>query len=160
MSAVNVVSRVPVIAMTLSFVSLLLMACSEVEEVAAPAPTAIQTIQSSPGILSETEATSAARDHAAYLIQDRPVGESFAELKTYAEASAILAGGMDPDPPRPGAPVWVVTLKGLFYEPSGPAPDEDSGVSPPRQPGCSLITVLVDDASGDYIRLTFQAATG
>jgi len=135
--------------------SVLAVSCSEAQEAELEAP----SIQITSGSLSNESAVNAAKNHAAYLIQDRPVEEAVAERTSYAEASTIVPGGMESNPRPRDSVVWVVTLRGRFYEPSGP-PLPDKPATSEKQPTCSVVTVLVDDATGDYIRLTFEPSTG
>jgi len=115
--------------------------------------------------LTEDEAVETAFTYSGHLIQDRNIQRTTAHHTTYAEAYDIL----DFDTPLPGSarpsgetPVWIVTFKGMFYEPQGPAPDPI--VTPkPLEPACSEVVVLIPDGaepdSPDFwSELTFRAA--
>ena len=83
----------------------------------------------------------------AALIGEDEVQETTAFYTTYGGAYDTLGF----ETPLPGSarpsgetPVWVVTFKGMFYEPQGPRPDPT--VTPrPRKPACSEVVVLIPD---------------
>ena len=115
--------------------------------------------------LTEDEAVEAAFNYGGHLIQDREIQRTTAHYTTYAAAYDIL----DFDTPLPGSgrlpgetPVWIVTFKGMFYEPQGPAPDPT--VTPkPREPACSEVIVLIpdgveSDSPNFWSELTFRPA--
>jgi len=53
--------------------------------------------------------------------------------------------------------VWTVIFKGLFYEPSGPAP-LPTDTPRPRERVCAEVTVWVTDSTGGAGSLTFGRA--
>ena len=97
--------------------------------------------------LTEDEAVETAFTYGGHLTQDRKIQRTTTHYTTYAAAYDVL----DFDTPLPGSarpsgetPVWVVTFKGMFYEPQGPAPDPP--VTPrARKPACSEVVVLIPD---------------
>ncbi len=101
--------------------------------------------------MSEEEAIEAGRAVASHIIGDSPVQEATAEMTTWAGAHARLADrGVEKEsrsPDNPGLPlddtaVWLVILKGIFYEPQGPPI-----LTPPPEPEpiCAEIVVLMID---------------
>ena len=101
----------------------------------------------SPAVLSRGDAIEAALQRASGLIGEDEVQETTAFYTTYGGAYDALGF----ETPLPGSarpsgetPVWVVTFKGMFYEPQGPRPDPT--VTPrPRKPACSEVVVLIPD---------------
>lgn len=94
---------------------------------------------------------------AGHLIQDSPVQEATARLTTYGEALEDL-GWDRPKPysqhPSEDTIVWLVMLKGMFYEPQGPPPLTPR---PPAEPTCSELTIIYFDPEashgGDWLSL-------
>ncbi len=88
---------------------------------------------------------------ATHIIQDSAVQQASARFTTYAaalaEADLHPSAGLRPDDTL----VWLVRLKGLFYEPTPPS------VPPSEQPACSQLTILIDD-SGELITLVLAPA--
>ncbi len=90
--------------------------------------------------LSEEEAIQIATNRAGLLIQDSTPQQIKAELT-----------------PPGTTPVWSVTFKGMFYEPSGPLAPPPA-TPRPREPVCSEIVVFIRDSTGEPRTLTFRDA--
>jgi hypothetical protein len=150
------------VAFGVALVCLLAPACSDAREgQLSEEPT---TAPESPGVglgvggsgarLSRDGAISAAKAHAQHLIQDAEVLSADVSEPTIGNDEVV--GG---DPGTQGADaVWVVKLTGLFREPPGPPPAPGDVVLP-VEPTCSVITVLVDDSTGNYLQLTFERSS-
>jgi hypothetical protein len=102
-----------------------------------------------PVTVSADEAVDAAREQAAYIIQDGEVRRSSVELASFGQAlrkmSAHPNSGWDPD-----ACVWLVILDGFFY---APGPGSDTGS---RGLTCGRIGVAIRPDTGQYLHITFQ----
>jgi hypothetical protein len=151
----------PVGMSALCVLAIAVLGCSEPAEEIVPSTQASLTqespAQDAKALLTPEAAITVGQSDAAHLTQDRPIDASSAELRTYAGVSGIIPVS-DPNPRPADARIWLVTLKGRFYEPSGP-PIADATPSI-REPICSVITVLVDDAARSGIGLTFEPSTG
>jgi hypothetical protein len=94
------------------------------------------------------EAVDTGISQSAHIIQDGTVDRSTARMMTYSAALDVLGsstGNLD----HPGTRcAWLVTLEGMFYEPSGPAG------GPPRQKVCGRIDLILPESGGDYSDLT------
>ena len=111
-----------------------------------------------PPRLSEDEVIAAAIQQASHIIQDTAAQEASARYTTYVQALAE-AGLQKPEPPTRAddSPVWLVRLKGLFYEPPGPAPVPHQ-TPRPAQATCSELIILLDDSTGQYFDLTLRTS--
>jgi hypothetical protein len=119
----------------------------------------------SPAVLSRDDAIDAALQAASGLIGEDETQETAAFYTTFGGAYEAL----DFDTPLPGSarppgetPVWVVTFKGMFYEPQGPGP-EPTVTPKPREPTCSEVVVLIPDgvepdSPDSWSELTFRPA--
>jgi hypothetical protein len=134
---------------------LLVGACSSVEE----AGLEPEASQPATRLLSQDRAITAAIGHASHLIRDGEIRQTGAESLTYGDASARIPGATRPQPIPADKPVWIITLKGLFYEPAGPPPLPGESSNSVTVPTCGVIRVLIDDSTGDYIRLTYESAS-
>ena len=118
-----------------------------------------------PAVLARDEAIDAALQRASGLIGEDEIQQTTAFYTTYDGAYEALGF----ETPLPGSarpsgenPTWVVTFKGMFYEPQGPPPGP-SETRGPREPTCSEVIVLIPDSvePGDpdaWSELTFRAA--
>ncbi|HLA18404.1 MAG TPA: hypothetical protein VJ253_03705 [Dehalococcoidia bacterium] len=119
----------------------------------------------SPAVLSRDDAIDAALQRASGLIGEDEIQETTAFYTTYGGAYEALGF----ETPLPGSarpsgetPVWVVTFKGMFYEPQGPRP-EPTVTPKAREPTCSEVVVLISDgvepnSPDSWSELTFRPA--
>jgi hypothetical protein len=124
--------------------ALLLLSCASDGDADPVAPAACESTV--PVTVSADEAVDAAREQAAYIIQDGEVRRSSVELASFGQAlrkmSAHPNSGWGPD-----ACVWLVILDGLFYAP-GPGAGSDTGS---RGPTCGRIGVAIRPDTGQYL---------
>jgi len=103
--------------------------------------------------LTEHDAEFTALQAASHLIGDEGIQSIAREPLSYSDALARLAErgltGPGGEQPAADALVWLVSFKGLFYEPVPP----DLRSSAQRQYICSEILVLVNDGTGEAMQL-------
>ena len=146
--------------------ALTMLACGSDEDGALPTspPPSRTAFQTGPtpaeaANLTVEQAIDAALTSANHITQNEPPQSVAARYTTLAEAlesEQLTMPLASPLAPSGTAPVWVVRLIGMFYQPTGPL--NLTTMATPLRPACSVVTVLVRDGSGDYIMLTVGPA--
>ena len=111
--------------------------------------------------LSDAQAKAIGSEAASHLTSDGDLQETTAEALTFRDALATLGErGLSASARNSlgdQSVVWLTTVKGEFYEPMGP-PDPATTQTTRREPICSEIVILIDDAAGQALELAFLPA--
>ena len=118
----------------------------------------VEPTQSVSTMLSREQAIEVGLRAADHLIGDSEVRKTDAEALSYSRALSKLVERGLADPSglslANNSVLWLVSLTGQFKE---PVPGQASGAFTPSSIECSEIVVVVDDATGQPIRLTLSS---